>query len=63
MEAARTEFFSINQVAKKGLVTEYALRMMMKSPTPPPHIKVGKKVLINYPLFLEWLDEQSKKAQ
>lgn len=63
MEATKSEFLSINQTAKKGVVTEYTLRIMMKSDNPPPHIKVNKKVLINYPLFLEWLEDQSRKAQ
>lgn len=63
MEATRAEYLSINQTAKKGIFTEYTLRMMMKSDNPPPHIKINKKVLINYPRFLEWVDEQSRKAQ
>lgn len=63
MEAVRAEFLSINQTAEKGVVTKYTLQMMMKSDNPPPHIKINKKVLINYPRFLEWLDEQSRKAQ
>ena len=54
---------TIREVAKTGLLTEYALRMMLKSDNPPPHIKINKKILINYPLFVEWLDRRSKKGE
>lgn len=53
-------FPTIREVAKTGLLTEYTLRTMLKSDNPPPHIKVNRKILINYPLFVEWLDKRSK---
>ena len=56
-------FPTIREVAKTGLLTEYSLRMLLKSDDPPPHIKINKKVLINFPLFVEWLDRRSKKGE
>ena len=53
-------FQTIREVAKQGILTEYAIRLMLKSDNPPPHIKVNHKVLINYPLFIDWLNEQSR---
>ena len=53
-------FPTIREVAKTRLLTEYSLRMLLKSDDPPPHIKVNRKILINYPLFVEWLDKRSK---
>ena len=50
------------EVAAKIGVSEYALSLMLKSDNPPPHITINKKVMINYPLFIEWLDNESKKA-
>ena len=55
-------FYTVREVAHKGLLSEYALRLMLKSDNPPPHITINKKVMINYPLFIEWLDNESKKA-
>ena len=56
-------YISIKKTHIRSGVSEYSLRLMLKSDNPPPHIKINKKVLINYPRFLEWLDEQSRKAQ
>lgn len=55
-------FLTVREVSKKGILSEYALRLMLKSDNPPPHITINKKVMINYPLFIEWLDTESKKA-
>ena len=63
MAETKFDFVSLAETHKRTGFSEYALRMMMKSGNPPPHIKINKKVLINYPRFLEWVDEQSKKAQ
>jgi hypothetical protein len=52
----------VREVAHTGILSEYALRLMLKSDNPPPHITINKKVMINYPLFIEWLDNESKKA-
>lgn len=55
-------FLTIRETAKTGIISEHALRLMIKSKDPPPHILINKKVLINYPLFVEWLNDKSKKA-
>ena len=55
-------FYTVREVAHTGILSEYALRLMLKSDNPPPHITITKKVMINYPLFIEWLDNESKKA-
>lgn len=55
-------FYTVREVAHTGILSEYALRLMLKSDNPPPHIKINKKVKINYPLFIEWLDNESKKG-
>ncbi|MBE6756664.1 MAG: hypothetical protein E7555_09430 [Ruminococcaceae bacterium] len=55
-------FLTVREVSKTGILSEYALRLMLKSDNPPPHITINKKVMINYPLFIEWLDTESKKA-
>ena len=55
-------FLTIRETAKTGILSEYALRLMLKSENPPPHIMVNKKVLINYPLFIEWLNSESLKG-
>lgn len=55
-------FKTIREVAETGIISDYALRLMLKSDNPPPHIVINKKVLINYPLFMEWLDNESKRA-
>lgn len=56
------DFKTIREVAETGKISKYALRLMLKSDNPPPHIVINKKVLINYPLFLEWLNNESQKA-
>ena len=53
-------FPTIREIAKTGLLTEYSLRMLLKSDDPPPHVKINKKILINYPKFIEWLNEKSR---
>lgn len=54
-------FLTIRELAKTGILPEHALRLMLKSDNPPPHIMVGTKALINYPLFLEWIDTESRR--
>ena len=51
-EIERPRFLTIRQVAKFGILTEYALRLMVKQGK-IPHIQTGNKTLINYDLFLE----------
>ena len=55
-------FLTVREAARTGILSEYAIRLMLKSDNPPPHITVNKKVMINYPLFIEWLDNESNKV-
>lgn len=54
-------FMTIREVAKTGILSEHCLRLMQKQGK-IPHIMVGTKCLINYPLLLEQLTQESKKA-
>lgn len=54
-------FLSIKETAKKGILSEHALRLMQKQGK-LPHIMCGNKCMINYNLLLEQLTEESKKA-
>lgn len=54
-------FMTIREVAKTGILSEHSLRLMQKQGK-IPHIMVGTKCLINYPLLLEQLTQESKKA-
>lgn len=47
---------TIRQVAQTGLVSEYTLRAMVKQGC-VPCIKVGVKVLINYEMFCNQLND------
>lgn len=55
------KFLTIREVAKTGLLSENALRIMQKQGK-LPCIKVGVKCLVNYNLLLEQLDQECKKA-
>ena len=52
---------TIREVAKTNILSEHALRLMQKQGK-IPHIMCGKKCLINYPLLVEMLTEESKRA-
>ncbi len=54
-------FMTIRETAKTGILSEHALRIMQKTKK-LPCIMVGTKCLINYPLLIEQLDTESKKA-
>lgn len=54
-------FYTIREVAKTGVLSEYALRVLVKQ-NKIPYIKCGVKVLINYPLLLDHLNNQSMQA-
>ena len=54
-------FMTIREVAKTGILSEHALRVMQKTKK-LPCIMVGTKCLINYPQLIEQLNEESKKA-
>lgn len=47
-------FMTIREVAKTGILTENAIRQMVKAGQ-VPHIMAGNRVLINYPKFIEQL--------
>ena len=55
------QFLTIRETAKTGILSEHSLRLMQKQGK-IPHIMCGKKCLINYPLLVEMLTEESKKA-
>ena len=54
-------YLTIRQVAATGVLSEHAIRIMEKQGK-IPCLKVGKKTMINYPLFLEALNCESRKA-
>ena len=54
-------FYTIRETAKTGILSEFALRLLVKQ-NKIPYIKCGVKVLINYPLLLEHLNNQSLQA-
>lgn len=47
-------FMTIREVAKTQILSEHTIRMMVKAGE-VPHIKVGNRILINYPKFIEKL--------
>ena len=55
------QFLTIREVARTKILSEHSLRLMQKQGK-IPHIMCGKKCLINYPLLVEMLTEESKKA-
>ena len=55
------QFLTIRETAKTGILSEHSLRLMQKQGK-IPHIMCGTKCLINYPLLVEMLTEESKKA-
>lgn len=54
-------YLTIREVAKTGLLSEYAIRLLLKQGKIPA-IYIGNKALINYPLLIEQLNEESRKA-
>ena len=55
------QFLTIRDTAKTGILSEHSLRLMQKQGK-IPHIMCGTKCLINYPLLVEMLTEESKRA-
>lgn len=55
------KFMTIRETARTGVLTEFRLRMMEKSNS-LPGIMAGNKFLVNYPMLLEQLDAESRKA-
>ena len=60
MNDTAPQFMTIREVAKTKILSEHSLRLMQKQGK-IPHIMCGKKCLINYPLLLEQLTEESRK--
>ena len=54
------QFLTIRETAKTGILSEHSLRLMQKQGK-IPHIMCGKKCLINYPLLLEQLTDESRR--
>ena len=54
-------FMTIRETARTGILSEYTLRLMQKQGK-IPCIMCGKKCMVNYPLLLQQLNEDSKKA-
>lgn len=54
-------FYTIREVAATGILPEHALRLMQKQHK-LPCIMRGTKCMVNYPLLLEQLQEESRKA-
>lgn len=54
-------FLTIRETARTGILSEYSLRLMQKQGK-IPCIMCGKKCMVNYPLLLQQLNEDSKKA-
>lgn len=54
------QFLTIRETAKTGILSEHSLRLMQKQGK-IPHIMCGTKCLINYPLLLEKLTDESRR--
>ncbi len=52
------KFLTVREVAATGILTEYAIRLLLRQKKIPV-IYINRKALINYPLLLESLDKQS----
>ncbi len=58
MTEKNKKFLTVREVAATGILTEYAIRLLLKQKKIPA-IYINRKALINYPLLLESLDKQS----
>ncbi len=54
-------FYTIRETAATGILSEHALRLMQKQHK-LPCIMCGTKCMVNYPLLLEQLQNESKRA-
>ena len=54
-------FLTIRETARTGILSEYALRLMQKQGK-IPCIMCGNKCMVNYPLLVEQLNAESRKA-
>ncbi|MEE1056780.1 MAG: excisionase family DNA-binding protein [Acutalibacteraceae bacterium] len=55
------KFVTVKEAVKSTGMSEHFIRENLKSGK-IPHIMVGKKYLINLPLFNEWLMNESRKG-
>lgn len=55
-EISQNVFLSIRKTAERGIISEHYLRQMLKRGE-LPHIKSGRKVLVNYSRLIEKLGE------
>ncbi len=55
------DFPSIRETARRGPLSEYCLRLMLKR-NELPGVYSGKKFLVNYDRLLEQLDADSRKG-
>ena len=55
MTTDRPNMMTIRQIAKTGLLSEHALRLMLKAGKLPA-IYIGKKALINYDKLVDQLE-------
>lgn len=53
-------FMTIRQVAMTGVLSECHLRVMQKQGR-LPGVRRGNRFLVNYPMLVEMLNEESKK--
>lgn len=58
MAEKNKKFLTVREVAATGILTEYAIRLLLKQKKIPA-IYINRKALINYPMLLESLDKQS----
>ena len=54
-------FLTIRETARTGILSEYSLRLMQKQGK-IPCIMCGNKCMVNYPLLVEQLNAESRKA-
>ncbi len=55
----KPRFVTVKEAVKCTGLSEHFIRANLKTGN-IPHIMVGKKYLINLPLFEDWLEEQSR---
>lgn len=61
MEQSKPTMMTIREIARTGLLSEHALRLLLKSGKLPA-IHVGKKALINYDKLCEQLTALGKSG-
>ncbi len=54
-------FMTIRETARTGIISEHTLRLMQKQKR-LPCIMCGVKCMVNYPMLLKQLDNESKQS-